>query len=73
VTEANEPTPPAPGGQSRLRVVFTLVVVIALGAMLAWWLRPVPRPPAPKGLAAPRPAPAAAAPSSEPAPTTPSH
>ncbi len=72
MSEANEPTPPAPGRQSRLRVVFTLIVVISLGALLAWWLRPVPQPPARKGPAAPRPAPAAAAPSSEPAPATPS-
>ena len=71
MSEANEPTPPAPGRQSRLRVVFTLLVVISLGALLAWWLRLVPQPPAQKGPAAPRPAPAAAAPSSEPAPATP--
>jgi hypothetical protein len=69
VTEANGPTPP-PESQSRLRVVFTLLVVIGLGALLAFWLRPVPRPPAQKG-AEPRPAPAAAAPASEPAPATP--
>ena len=49
VSEANEPTPPAPGRQSRLRVVFTLLVVISLGALLAWWLRPVPQPPARRG------------------------
>jgi hypothetical protein len=71
VSEANEPTPPAPGRQSRLRVVFTLLVVISLGALLAWWLQLVPQPPVQKGPAAPRPAPAAAAPSSEPAPATP--
>ena len=71
MTEADEPTPPAPDSQSRLRVVFTLLVVIALGAMLAWWLRPVPQPPAQAGPEAPRPAPAVAVPSSEPAPATP--
>ena len=69
MTEANGPTPP-PGSQSRLRVVFTLLVVISLGALLAFWLRPVPRPPASRRVE-PRPAPAAAAPSSEPAPGTP--
>jgi len=66
VSEANEPAPPAPGSLSRLRVIFTLLVVIVLGALLAWWLRPVPRPPVQKRSAA-SPAPAAAAPSSEPA------
>ena len=69
MTEANGPTPP-PGSQSRLRVVFTLLVVIALGALLAFWLRPGPRPPASRRVE-PRPAPAAAAPSSETAPATP--
>ena len=59
MTEANEPTPPASASRSRLRVVFTLLVVIAMGALLAWWLRPVPRPPAQKG---PAPRPAAAVP-----------
>ena len=71
MSEANEPAPPAPGSLSRLRVIFTLLVVIVLGALLAWWLRPVPRPPVQKRSAA-SPAPAAAAPSSEPAPATPS-
>lgn len=66
MTEANGPAPPS-GSRSRLRVVFTLLVVMALGALLAFWLRPVPRQPASRRVE-PRPAPAAAAPSSEPAP-----
>jgi hypothetical protein len=69
VTEANGPTP-QPGRLSRLRVVFTLLVVISLGALLAFWLRPVQRPPASRRVE-PRPAPAAAAPSSKPAPAPP--
>ena len=67
MSEANEPSSPPPEGQSRLRVVFTLIVVIALGAVLAWWLRPVPRTSA-RRTPGPRPAPAAAAPSTESAP-----
>jgi hypothetical protein len=72
LTEANEPSPRPPVGQSRLRVVFTLIVVIALGALLAWWLRPVPRTAA-RRAPEPRPAPAAAARSAEPAPATADH
>jgi hypothetical protein len=58
VIEANGPTSPAPESLSRLRVIFTLLVVIVLGALLAWWLRPMPRPPAQKRSSA-SPAPAA--------------
>ena len=69
MTDANGPAPP-PGSRSRLQVVFTLLVVIGLGALLAFWLRPAPHPPASRRVE-PRPAPAAAAPSSETARATP--
>jgi PEGA domain-containing protein len=72
VSEANEPARPAPENQSRLRVVFTLIVVIALGALLAWWLRPPARPPVSQRTAESRPAsPAAPARVPEPAPAPP--
>jgi hypothetical protein len=55
-----------PSGGSPLRVVVTLLFVIALGAVLAWWLRPMERaarkPPAEAQPAAPSAAPTSAKP-----------
>lgn len=69
MTEAHGPASPAPGSLSRLRVIFTLLVVIVMGALLAWWLRPVPQPAQKRSTALP--APAAATPSSGAASATP--
>lgn len=69
MTEAAEPTPPGAGNGPRVQVVVTLVIVVALGAALAWWLRPVERP-APGRRPEARPAPAAL-PATEAAPATP--
>ena len=56
MTQANGRPSPAPGSLSRLRVIFTLLVVIVMGALLAWWLRPVPPPVQKRSTASPAPA-----------------
>lgn len=50
-----------------LRALLAVAIVIALGALLAWWLSPR-QPPAPPAAAAPAPAPSTEAPAAEPAP-----
>jgi hypothetical protein len=47
VTDPSESSEPGKA-RSRLSIVFALSVVIALCALLAWWLKPPTEPPAPK-------------------------
>lgn len=67
MTDPSESSEPGEA-RFRLSVIIALAIVIALGALLAWWLKP-PEPPAAKPAAAPPPS--SAAPPSTPSPPGP--
>ena len=67
MTDPSESSEPGKA-RFRLSVLIALAIVIALGALLAWWLKP-PEPPAAKPAAAPPPS--SAAPPSTPSPPGP--